>query len=639
MSQNVANGNNSFLDAKVVFVNGPTYNGEEFTYNQITYRTIDADESKIEIIRKNGWPYYGDITIPASFNYCNIDFQLAGIADGVFTDSPSLSSIRFKGTKTRWKKLNIGNNNELLDNIPIIFDYDVEPSSENNQLYIEESKVFLGAKKTLNLCLENKYPVTGFQFVLKLPSELSLAIDDDKQPVISFSGDRINPQAHDLAKIAKISENCYLIMCASTTNTAITGKDGTVLSFDVITDEAFTGKTTAIEFSDVTVMTKDAENDRIPTLTLPLIVSEVTYTLTYMLDGVVYRQYELARNAKITPEEEPHKTGYTFSGWSEIPEVMPAHDMTITGSFSINNYCVTFIADGDTIQNVSLVYGSAIIPPEAPAKIGHTFIGWNPAVDATVPAHDVTYAAMFTVNQYTITFDTDGGSEIEPITQDYNTAVTAPADPTKTGYTFAGWDREIPATMPAEDLDIKAIWTINQYALTYIVDGDTVKTDSLYFGATIIPLEEPTKEEHDFSGWSEIPEVMPAHDVTITGSFIQNVYMVRYYVNGELVHEEKVKVGESFTLYEYVPEDGYWLVGWDGESYEVMPAHDVEYYAIIEEYSGIDSVTGSGAARNSTYYDLSGRKVRNINKGGIIIKRLEDGRVVKLFGTQNHSKI
>ena len=75
-----------------------------------------------------------------------------------------------------------------------------------------------------------------------------------------------------------------------------------------------------------------------------------------------------------------------------------------------------------------------------------------------MPAENMTVTAQWEINQYKITFDTNGGSEIAPITQDYGTAITAPADPTREGYTFIGWDMEIPATMPAENITLKAKW-------------------------------------------------------------------------------------------------------------------------------------------------------------------------------------
>ena len=77
-------------------------------------------------------------------------------------------------------------------------------------------------------------------------------------------------------------------------------------------------------------------------------------------------------------------------------------------------------------------------------------------IPTTMPAENMTITAKWKVNSYTITFDTAGGSEIAPITQDYGTAIVAPADPTREGYTFIGWDKAIPATMPAENMTVTA---------------------------------------------------------------------------------------------------------------------------------------------------------------------------------------
>jgi uncharacterized repeat protein (TIGR02543 family) len=78
-----------------------------------------------------------------------------------------------------------------------------------------------------------------------------------------------------------------------------------------------------------------------------------------------------------------------------------------------------------------------------------------------MPAEDVTITATWTINKYTITFNTEGGSEVASITQDYGTAITAPEAPTKEGYTFVGWEPELPTTMPAGNLELKAKWKLS----------------------------------------------------------------------------------------------------------------------------------------------------------------------------------
>ena len=125
-----------------------------------------------------------------------------------------------------------------------------------------------------------------------------------------------------------------------------------------------------------------------------------------------------------------------------------------------------------TYMNGETIYARQILPsgtlatrPDAPTTTpGYTFGGWN-KVDGTAwnyasdkVTDNITLYAKWTANTYTITFDTAGGSEIAPITQDYGTNITAPADPTREGYTFIGWDKEIPTTMPAENMTVTAQW-------------------------------------------------------------------------------------------------------------------------------------------------------------------------------------
>lgn len=150
-----------------------------------------------------------------------------------------------------------------------------------------------------------------------------------------------------------------------------------------------------------------------------------------------------------SPEETPAKiSGGTFNG-----EVIGA-------------YTVAFLSDGENTAPPQIRANAPAARPADPTKEGHTFIGWYNGESEwnfeTPVTEKLTLTAKWQINRYTITFDTAGGSEVAPITQDYGTTITAPANPTKTGYTFAGWDKTIPTTMPAGDMTITARWTENR---------------------------------------------------------------------------------------------------------------------------------------------------------------------------------
>jgi uncharacterized repeat protein (TIGR02543 family) len=257
------------------------------------------------------------------------------------------------------------------------------------------------------------------------------------------------------------------------------------------------------------------------------------YTLTWVVDG---QETEVTYNfgEEITPLVAPEKTGYTFTGWDrEIPTTMPAEDVTITATWTINKYTITFNTEGGSeVASITQDYGTAITAPEAPTKEGYTFVGWEPALPTTMPAGNLELKAKWKINQYTITFNTEGGSEVASITQDYGTAITAPEAPTKEGYTFVGWEPALPATMPAGNLELKAKWEVKQYTLTWVVDGQ--ETEVTYnFGEEITPLVAPEKTGYTFTGWDrEIPTTMPAEDVTITATWTINQYTITFNTDG-----------------------------------------------------------------------------------------------------------
>ena len=119
------------------------------------------------------------------------------------------------------------------------------------------------------------------------------------------------------------------------------------------------------------------------------------YILTYIVDGEVYKTYEIEYNTPIVPEDEPIKEGYSFSGWSDLPDVMPAHDVTVQGSFSINSYTLSYMVDGEEYKSYDVEYNATITPEPEPIKVGYTFSGWS-EIPETMPAYDVTVTGSFT---------------------------------------------------------------------------------------------------------------------------------------------------------------------------------------------------------------------------------------------------
>ncbi len=118
------------------------------------------------------------------------------------------------------------------------------------------------------------------------------------------------------------------------------------------------------------------------------------FSLVYKVDGDVYKTYEIKEGETITPEAAPTKTGYTFSGWSTIPEIMPAEDVTITGSFTINKYHLVYKVDGEEYKNYEVDYNSVIAPEKAPTKESYVFSGWSD-IPETMPDHDVIITGSF----------------------------------------------------------------------------------------------------------------------------------------------------------------------------------------------------------------------------------------------------
>ena len=255
-------------------------------------------------------------------------------------------------------------------------------------------------------------------------------------------------------------------------------------------------------------------------------------TTIYANGGEVYGGVYLNQSSKITCLAEDN--GITaFKGKTVIggtSSVYPSHvdwGLFYGGLYIYGNTTGVIVTykDGDSeYAKQVLPSGTLATRPDTPAATpGYTFGGWNKA-DGTAwdyasdkVTDNITLYAKWAANTYTITFDTAGGSEIAPITQDYGTNIAAPADPTREGYTFIGWDREIPETMPAENMTVTAQWEINQYTITFDTNGGSeIAPITQDYGTVITAPEAPEREGYTFIGWDKaIPETMPAENITL----------------------------------------------------------------------------------------------------------------------------
>ena len=180
----------------------------------------------------------------------------------------------------------------------------------------------------------------------------------------------------------------------------------------------------------------------------------------------VYQRY-LAEDNTLTNEEFAALSNALRERFNAIFRQLPGKTyVRITGAWDVT-YQPGEYGTGNAVTDVKLYNDNLTLRGALFTRTGHTQVGWATVdggekvygfEDVYTKNEALTLYPVWNTNQYTITFDTNGGSEIAPITQDYGTNITAPADPTREGYTFIGWDREIPTTMPAENMTLKAKW-------------------------------------------------------------------------------------------------------------------------------------------------------------------------------------
>ena len=222
----------------------------------------------------------------------------------------------------------------------------------------------------------------------------------------------------------------------------------------------------------------------------------------------------------------------------------------ITGAWDVT-YQPGENGDGNAVTDIKFYNDALTLRGALFTRTGHTQVGW-----ATVDGGEKVYSfgdvytknealtlyPVWNTNKYTITFDTAGGSEIAPITQDYGTEITAPADPTREGYTFIGWDIEIPTTMPAENITLKARWKDIEKPTGEIIIGTNKWREflnKLTFGLFFKDTQEVTINASDNSGTVFVSYLVTNRDLSETelGSLVYRAYDEPFLIepNGEYI--------------------------------------------------------------------------------------------------------
>ena len=305
------------------------------------------------------------------------------------------------------------------------------------------------------------------------------------------------------------------------------------------------------------------------------ITAQVYHSVTFVdYDGTVLSAQSVAHGSAAIEPTAPEREGYAFIGWdkdfSNVTE-----DMTVTAQYSANSYSITYTVNGEEYTAQTYEFGAVVSAPEYTVPEGHTFSGWN--IPETMPAENLVLDAALTVNSYSITY-TINGEEYTAQTYEFGAVVSAPEYTVPEGHTFSGWN--IPETMPAENLVLDAALTVNSYSITYTINGEEYTAQTYEFGAAVSAPEYTVPEGHTFSGWN-IPETMPAENLVLDAALTVNEYTVTYNINGEIYAIQVYAYGEEVFAPAYEVPEHFTFSGWDTPA--TMPAENIVLDATLVE--------------------------------------------------------
>lgn len=432
-----------------------------------------------------------------------------------------------------------------------------------DNLAVAEVELQAGESKDIAINLDNptnKY--TAFQFDLVLPDGITIEQKSNGKPKVSLNADRIDD--HTLTA-TDMGSNTYRLLAYSMSNAEFYGTSGALVYVTLKADENISvgGKTATIKNQVFTMVSGDQAKWDDVSFTISIaavVVPEITADNKTREYGEDNPTFTYTTSASLNGEPELTTTATKTSPVGEYDIVVGRG--TITGDYTAINGKLTItkaplkisggtytMKQGDELPTFVASY-SGFKNDETEDVLTKKPTLTTTATSSSVPGtydvvvsgaeaqnYEITYengTLIVTVASFIITYIVDG-EVYKTYDVEYGTAITPEPEPTKEGYTFSGWS-EIPETMPAHDVTVTGSFTVNKYKLTYMVDDVEYKSYEIEFGTTITPEPEPEKEGYIFSGWSEIPETMPAQDVIIYGSFEEEGYEIdniKYSINGD----------------------------------------------------------------------------------------------------------
>ncbi len=338
---------------------------------------------------------------------------------------------------------------------------------------------------------------------------------------------------------------------------------------------------------------------------------------------------------------------YKFAGWYYGEDkvtsiVMPAHDVTIIGVWERiipETHKLTLDANGGVFAdgkttNVSEHQEKAdlsALKAIEPTREGYVFVDWSPALPATMPGEDTVLVAQWKVEEYTINFDTDGGSTVPPMDVEYGEKVTAPTAPTKPGYDFVEWSPALPETMgdigdDGASTTVKAIWAAKKYPVILNANGGALSNGDATFSkadvayetvlSTVAPVGTPTREGYKFLGWTtagqtgyvSIPEKQPVGGINYTAAWEALNNTISFDANGgKSVADQSIKTGELVEKVPTTTREGYDFLGWMDESGKLVTDKDGKFLTAFNMPANNIKLTASWKIKSATFkYEYTG---------------------------------